>query len=99
MVTTSRVPGTRLMSASMLCATRSRSKALTSAFFPCKVSDTMGTSSMPLGLISGSGKPRLRGSQSAFSRMVSCNLTSASVRGTPTLNCTVMIATPGRETE
>ena len=54
---------------------------------------------MPLGLISGSGKPRLRGNQSAFSRIVSCNLTSASVRGTPTLNCTVMIATPGRETE
>ena len=99
MVTTSRVPGTRLMSASMLCATRSRSKALTSSFLPCNVRDTIGTSSMPLGLMSGSGKPRLRGNQSAFSRIVSCNLTKASVRGTPTLNCTVMMATPGRETE
>ncbi len=59
----------------------------------------MGTSSMPLGLTSGSSTPRPRGSQSAWLLMESCSRTSASVRGTPTLNCTVRTAMPGRETD
>ena len=83
----------------MLCATRSRSNALASGFLLYSVSETMGTSSMPLGLMMGSSTPRLRGNQSALSRMVSCSRTKASVRGTPTLNWTVSTATPGRETD
>ena len=59
----------------------------------------MGTSSMPLGLISGSPTPRPGGSQSALALTVSYRRTSASVRGTPTLNCTVITARPGRETD
>ena len=59
----------------------------------------MGTSSMPLGLMMGSSTPRSRGSQSLCVRKVSCRRTSASMRATPTLNCTVSTARPGRETE
>ena len=59
----------------------------------------MGTSSIPLGLMMGSRTPRFLGSQSALSRKVSCRRTSASVCGTPTLNCTVITAMPGRESD
>jgi hypothetical protein len=59
----------------------------------------MGTSSMPLGLTKGSPTPRPLGSQSAFALIVSYRRTSASVRGTPTLNCTVTTARPGRDTD
>ena len=52
---------------------------------------------MPLGLISGGPTPRPRGSQSALALTVSYRRTSASVRGTPTLNCTASTATPGFE--
>ena len=98
-VVTSRVPGTRFRSASMLCATRSRSNGplLASSAYSVKV--TIGTSSMPLGLISGSPTPRPRGSQSLFALTVSCSRTSASVRGTPTSNCTVITASPGRDSD
>ena len=99
MVLTSRVPGTRFRSASTLCATRSRSKGPVLGFLLNSVSVTMGTSSMPLGLMMGSSTPRPFGSQSALEFTVSYSRTSASVRGTPTLNCTVMIATPGRDTD
>ena len=54
---------------------------------------------MPLGLMSGAPTPRPRGSQSALALTVSYRRTSASVRGTPTLNCTVTTARPGRETD
>ena len=53
MVVTSRVPATRFRSASMLCATRSRSKAPVSGSSLYSVSATIGTSSMPLGLMIG----------------------------------------------
>ena len=52
---------------------------------------------MPLGLISGWPTPRPRGSQSALALTTSYKRTSASLRGTPTLNCTVSTATPGFE--
>ena len=99
MVWTVRVPGTRFKSTSTLWATRSRSKAPVCGFGLNSVSETMGTSSMPLGLTSGGCTPRPWGSQSAFDCTVSYSRTSASVRGTPTLNCTVSTATPGRATE
>ena len=98
-VCTSRVPGTRLRSASMLWATRSRSKAPVSASLLNSVRVTMGTSSMPLGLMMGSNTPKFLGSQSALERSVSCRRTSASVRGTPTLNCTAITAKPGRDND
>ena len=98
-VCTSRVPGTRLISASRLWATRSSAKAPEVSSRLCRVSVTTGTSSMPLGLMIGSMAPSPLGSQSALLRKVSCRRTSASVRGTPTLNCTVITATPGRDTE
>ena len=56
----------------------------------------MGTSSMPLGLTIGGSTPNPAGSQSLLDCTVSCSRTSASVRGTPTLNCTVTTASPGR---
>ena len=83
----------------MLWATRSRSKAPVSASLLNKVRVTIGTSSMPLGLMMGSSTPRFLGSQSAFVRSVSCKRTKASMRGTPTLNCTVMTAKPGRASD
>ena len=96
MVLTSRVPGTRLSSASMLCATRSSASAPLRS--PCSVSATMGTSSTPLGLMMGAPTPKPRGNQSALAPTVSYRRTTAVWRGTPTLNCTVSSATPGRET-
>jgi hypothetical protein len=62
------------------------------------VTPSTGTSSMPLGLTIG-GSTQVRGSQSWLALSTSYRRTSASVRGTPTLNCTVSTATPGRETE
>ena len=59
----------------------------------------MGTSSMPLGLTIGSPTSSCAGSQSRLEWIVSYNRTSASVRGTPTLNCTVMTAMPGFDTD
>ncbi len=97
-VFTSRVPGTRLISASTLRATRSRSKAPVSARVLCSVSATMGTSSTPFGLMMGCSTPRPLGSQSALAPTVSYRRTTAAWRGTPTLNCTVTTATPGRDT-
>ena len=98
MVVTVRAPGTRISSASMLWATRSRAKGPLSGSSLNRVRVTTGTSSMPLGRMMGSCAPRPRGSQSALLRRVSCRRTSASVRGTPTANCTVSTAMPGRET-
>ena len=57
----------------------------------------MGTSSMPFGLTKGAKTPNPFGNQSAFELTLSYRRTSASVRATPTLNCTVMIAIPGRD--
>ena len=59
----------------------------------------MGTSSMPLGLMIGSSTPKPLGNQSALEFTVSYKRTSASVRATPTLNCTVMMARPGCDTD
>lgn len=98
-VLTSRVPATRLRSASILCATRSRSNAPVDAFSLNSVKLTIGTSSMPLGLMIGSSTPSPVGSQSAFEFTVSYSRTSASVRVTPTLNWTVSTARPGRDTD
>ena len=55
----------------MLWATRSRSNALIAGFLLNSVTVTMGTSSMPLGLISGLSTPRPLGSQSALELTVS----------------------------
>jgi hypothetical protein len=52
-----------------------------------------------LGLDDGRQRPRPRGSQSWLALSTSYRRTSASVRGTPTWNCTVSTAMPGRETE
>ena len=60
---------------------------------------TIGTSSMPFGLTTGSSTPRCAGSQSLWDINVSYSLTSASMRGSPTLNCTVSTAIPGCVTE
>ncbi len=54
---------------------------------------------MPLGLMIGASVPRLGETQSRLELIVSYRRTSASTRGTPTLNCTVSTAMPGRETE
>ena len=54
---------------------------------------------MPLGLTIGASVPSSRGSQSWFALRTSYSRTSASVRATPTLNCTVSTAIPGRATE
>ena len=54
---------------------------------------------LPLGLTMGVRVPRSRGSQSWLALSTSYRRTSASVRGTPTLNCTVSTAMPGRATE
>ena len=59
----------------------------------------MGTSSMPLGLITGSATPRSGEIQSRWLWMVSYRRTIASWFFTPTLNCTVITAMPGRDTE
>ena len=59
----------------------------------------MGTSSIPFGLIIAGMTPRPLGSQSEFAATVSWSLTSASVLGTPTLNCTVITDKPVWETE
>ena len=98
MVLTSREPGTRLSSASIDAATRSSSSAL-AASLDHSVTASTGTSSMPLGLTIGVSVPRPAGSQSWLALSTSYRRTSASVRGTPTLNCTVSTATPGRDTE
>ena len=98
MVLTSRVPGTRLISASTALATRSRSSAEAASGLQ-KVAASTGTSSMPLGLTIGGMTPRPCGSQSWLALSTSYRRTSASVRGTPTWNCTVSTATPGRATE
>ena len=63
------------------------------------VSATIGTSSMPLGLTTGSCTPRCVGSQSRLDSSVSCSFTSESMRGCPTLNWTVSTAMPGCVTE
>ena len=52
-----------------------------------------------LGLDHGGSTPRLAGSQSWLALSTSYRRTSAWVRGTPTWNCTVSTAMPGRETE
>ena len=98
MVTTSRVPLTRFSSVSTECATRSRSSALAASSVHSVAANT-GTSSMPLGLTMGVSTPRPEGSQSWLALSTSYRRTSASVRGTPTWNCTVSTATPGRATE
>ena len=99
MVLTSRVPATRLISDSKLCATRSKSCA--SEFGDLSNNDkvTIGTSSIPLGLTIGLPTPKLCGNQSELEFKVSYKRTKASVRGTPTLYCTVTTAMPGRETD
>jgi len=58
----------------------------------------IGTSSMPLGLISGVPTPSCGDSQSACDCTVSYRRTSAVWLGTPTSNCTVITAIPGRDT-
>ena len=58
----------------------------------------MGTSSMPLGLMTGASTPSPLGSQSELAPTVSYRRTSASLRLTPTLNCTVSTAMPERDT-
>jgi len=63
------------------------------------VTASTGTSSIPLGLTIGVSAPRSAGSQSWLALSTSYRRTSASVRGTPTLNCTVSTAMPGRATE
>src|SRR6266581_457932 len=63
-VTTSRVPGMRLNSISAARATFSSSKAPLSGSAVWKVRVTMGTSSMPLGLMIGSPTPRFGETQS-----------------------------------
>ncbi len=98
MVLTSREPGTRLSSASTACATRSNSWALLASGLQ-KVAANTGTSSMPLGLTIGGKAPKPLGNQSWLALSTSYTRTKASVRGTPTLNCTVSTATPGRDTE
>ena len=59
----------------------------------------MGTSSMPIGLMMGSPTPSVGDTQSLFELMVSYRRTSAWVRSSPTLNCTVSTAMPGLVTE
>jgi hypothetical protein len=54
---------------------------------------------MPRGLITGSMTPRLGGSQSRCECTVSYRRSTASLYLTPTLNCTVITAMPGRDTE
>ncbi len=98
MVCTSRVPGTRLSSISIACAMRSSSTPEL-ASRRHSVTASTGTSSMPLGLTIGVSVPRSRGSQSWLAFSTSYSRTSASVRGTPTWNCTVSTASPGRAIE
>ncbi len=98
-VVTSRVPGTRFNSASTACATRWRSDAPVAGSFAYSVIATIGTSSMPLGLTSGSPTSSSGGSQSRCDRIVSCSRTTASLRETPTLYWTVIIAWPGFDTD
>jgi hypothetical protein len=71
MVATSRVPGMRFKSISAARATCCISKADLAGSALWKVSVTMGTSSMPLGLTIGSSTPRLGESQSLCELMVS----------------------------
>ena len=54
---------------------------------------------MPLGLTMGGSTPSPCGSQSVLELSVSYKRTNASVRGTPTLYCTVITATPGLDTD
>ena len=98
MVRTSRVPGTRLSSDSIVAATRSSSSAEASLRLHSVTAST-GTSSMPMGRTMGVSVPSPAGSQSWLAFSTSYRRTSASVRGTPTSNCTVSTAMPGRETE
>ena len=99
MVFTSRVPFTRLSSVSRLFATRSNSCTSVCGFLLYKDRVTIGTSSMPLGLTMGGNTPSPCGSQSVLELSVSYKRTNASVRGTPTLYCTVITATPGLDTD
>ena len=77
---------------------RSKSSALV-ASVDHSVAASTGTSSMPLGLTMGGITPKPWGSQSWLALSTSYKRTNASVRGTPTSNCTVSTATPGRDTE
>ncbi|MBV6410513.1 MAG: hypothetical protein GAKPKEKM_01329 [Rhodocyclaceae bacterium] len=70
-VTTSRVPGMRFISISTARATCCISKAARAASLVQKVSVTMGTSSMPFGLMIGSPTPRLGETQSRLEFTVS----------------------------
>ena len=54
---------------------------------------------MPMGLIIGSITPNPEGRQSRLEYTALYKRTMASLRGTPTLYCTVKMATPGRDTE
>jgi hypothetical protein len=71
MVDTSRVPLTRLNSTSVDRATCCISNALRPGSDVQNVSATIGTSSIPFGLTTGSPTPRLDGSQSRFECTVS----------------------------
>ncbi len=71
MVTTSRVPAMRLRSISVARATCCISKADLAGSELWNVRVTMGTSSMPLGLMIGAITPRLGESQSLCESMVS----------------------------
>ena len=98
MVVTSRLPGTRFSSASSVCATVSICAALRWSWAHSVMPST-GTSSMPLGRTIGGSVPSPAGSQSWWALSTSYSRTSASVLATPTLNCTVSTARPGRATE
>jgi hypothetical protein len=98
-VTTSRVPATRLISTSTAWATLASARLLASGRSLYSVSATIGTSSMPLGLTIGSPTPTCGLIQSRLAISVSCRRTSAAMRSSPTLNCTVRMARPGRVTE
>jgi hypothetical protein len=99
MVLTSRVPLTRLSSSSTARPTCCSSKAERAGSRVHKVSATTGTSSMPFGLMIGSPTPNSGEIQSRWLWMVSYRRRMASWLGTPTLNCTVITAMPGRDTE
>ncbi len=99
MVNTSRVPGMRLSSVSSVCATSASSSGPRSASSVHSVSAITGTSSMPLGLISGWPTPRFCGIQSWLENTLSYSRTSAGWRFTPTSNSTVATTMPGRLTE
>jgi hypothetical protein len=98
-VVTSRVPAMRFSSISAACATCSSSKAPRVSSRVHRVTVTIGTSSMPSGLMMGSPTPSSGDTQSRLAWMVSYSRTSACVRSWPTRYCTVSTAMPGLETE